>query len=169
MICRSDRNSAFPYARRGGRIPWGKHAGFTLLELLVVIILLALTAGITAANFQRGTPGAELESEARKLISLMRYMRARSMSEGTIFAIEADDDVAGYRTGPDEKEFQLPHGMSIACDPEHEMSGINLSGIHFYPDGSSSGGLCQLSIASGERYIEVSWLTGGIRFVKPEL
>ncbi|MEH6516930.1 MAG: prepilin-type N-terminal cleavage/methylation domain-containing protein [Halioglobus sp.] len=169
MNYRSNSVKCPPRARRGKYIACTRHSGFTLLELMVVVIVLSLAAGITAANLQRGSAGTQLESEARKLTSLMRLLRVRSMSQGIIFAVEADDEIGGYRTNPDEKEFPLPEGMSLTCDPESEVPVINLSGIHFYPDGSSSGGVCQLSIATDERYIEVSWLTGGVSVVRPKL
>jgi general secretion pathway protein H len=147
----------------------GRPSGFTLLELLVVITVLAFVAGITTANYQRGTPGALLDSEARKLVSLMRYLRVRAMSEGVIVVLESDDAIGGYRTEPDEKEFPLPQDMSITCDSGSEITGVNPGGIYFYPDGSSSGGECQLSSTAGARKATVSWLTGGVELARAEL
>lgn len=141
--------------------------GFTLLELLVVISLMTLVIGITAANFQRGTPTAELKSESRKLVSLLRQTRSRAMSESRILGFIADGEGRGYRLTPKGNVSVLPDGMDLSVNGENPHTGIKPEEILFFPDGSSSGGQLHILSSVGERTIEVNWLTGEVSLVDP--
>ena len=61
--------------------PAARRAGFTLLELLVVVSIIAVaTAGVAFAI--RDTGGAPLDREARRLSALLESARARSRMSG---------------------------------------------------------------------------------------
>ncbi len=142
--------------------------GFTLVELLVVILVLAFAMGVTATSYQQRSPGAAMESEARKLTSMLRVQRARAMTEGIITIVEPEDNQTTYRVTPGEKEHVLPDELYIECEPAQQVSARPVAGIRFYPDGSSSGGHCRLRSGSEARIIEVHWLTGGVALGKAE-
>ena len=60
-----------------------KHAGFTLLELLVVISIMALaTAGVSLAIRDSGEQ--QLEREAQRLATLLESARAQARTNGTL-------------------------------------------------------------------------------------
>ncbi|MDR3067386.1 MULTISPECIES: prepilin-type N-terminal cleavage/methylation domain-containing protein [Comamonas] len=59
------------------------HAGFTLLELLVVISIMALaTAGVSLA--MRDSGEQQLEREAQRLATLLESARAQARTNGTL-------------------------------------------------------------------------------------
>ncbi|WP_417283895.1 prepilin-type N-terminal cleavage/methylation domain-containing protein [Comamonas sp.] len=60
-----------------------QHAGFTLLELLVVISIMALaTAGVSLAMRDGGEQ--QLEREAQRLATLLESARAQARTNGTL-------------------------------------------------------------------------------------
>ena len=60
-----------------------KHAGFTLLELLVVISIMALaTAGVSLAIRDNGDQ--QLEREAQRLATLLESARAQARTNGAL-------------------------------------------------------------------------------------
>jgi prepilin-type N-terminal cleavage/methylation domain-containing protein len=78
----ASRNSNFSllpcrfFARRaGGR-------GFTLIELIFVLVILAITAVFVSTSMSRFFRGRALNFEARRLLSLTHYGQSRAVSEG---------------------------------------------------------------------------------------
>ena len=81
-----------------------KSAGFTLLELLVVISIMALaTAGVSLAI--RDSGDQQLEREAQRLATLLESARAQSRTNGSMVI---------WRPMPQGFRFEgLPQGVSM--------------------------------------------------------
>lgn len=139
--------------------------GFTLLELLVVLFLISLAVGIAATRFSAGTESAELKTEARKLVALMRQTRARAVAESLSLGIAATPDAPGYRLLPENRDIALPGELHLNIAPHSRDIAFPESGIFFYPDGSSNGGILTLTGNSGSWRLEVDWLTGEVAIV----
>ena len=151
-------------------------AGFTLLELLVVLVLATLMLSLVVPRFAAVVPGVELKSTTQKTASLLRYARSRAMAESRLIAVELDADAHALRMSHRDEPIALPEsieltlsdtgslalGHEIQLPPTLDASAPGPS-IRFYPDGSSSGARLQLSGASGRFVIEVDWLTGRVR------
>lgn len=150
-------------------------AGFTLLELLVVLVLATLMLSLVVPRFAAVVPGVELKSTAQKTASLLRHARSRAMAESRLIAIELDAPAHALRLShsdapvvlPDSIELTLSDSGSLALGSEI-LSPLSLDAsapgpsIRFYPDGSSSGGSLVLSGPSGHYRIDVDWLTGRV-------
>ena len=63
-------------ARAGGQ------RGFTLIELMVVVLIVALASGMVVFSL-RDTQGIALEREGQRLAALLEYARAQSRLQGT--------------------------------------------------------------------------------------
>jgi len=139
--------------------------GFTLIELLVVLAIISLAIGITAANLSRGNAGAEFKSQNRKLVSMLRHTRNRAISESSILGLSSIEDGHGYQITPTGETVALSENITVDIQPGSVPAGIDHSGIVFFPDGSSNGGLVQLTSAEGKSDIEIIWLTGEVSLV----
>jgi Tfp pilus assembly protein FimT len=56
--------------------------GFTLIELILVMALLMIVLAVSAPQLQRFFKGRNLDSEARRFLSLTVYGHSRAISEG---------------------------------------------------------------------------------------
>ena len=137
-------------------------AGFTLLELIVVMFLVTLTVGIAATRYSAGTEGAEMRSEARKLVALLRQTRAKAVAESQTRGITAPPQLAGYRLQPEGRDIFLPESLTLDISPTSRDVAAPLAGIYFYPDGTSNGGTLTLQSDLGSTQLEVNWLTGEV-------
>src|SRR4051812_3463455 len=59
-----------------------KSRAFTLIELILVLVLLAITASLVASNMGSFFRGRALSFEARRMLSLTHYAQSRAVSEG---------------------------------------------------------------------------------------
>lgn len=70
-----------------------KRAGFTLVELLLVTVLLLMMLGAVIFNFSTLQRNASLEEGASQIEALFRYARAQAASSGRLVRIAFEEDV----------------------------------------------------------------------------
>ncbi len=143
-------------------------SGFTLVELLVVMVIAALILGLVGTSISRNISGAEMRNAAGKLTASLRYTRTRAIldKEETVFTVDTEN--RSYKA-PKRDEVILPEGMKVALTTARsELTSENVGGIRFYPDGGSTGGFVELN-ANGRIYrINVAWLTGEASIYKED-
>ncbi len=122
----------------------GEAAGFTLIEILAVLTLVALLAGIAAPRLETLlTPG--IDRTSRRVALAVREQRSLAMLSGRLVALE-----------PAAVAPLLPAGTVV------ERAGEDAAAIRFYPSGNSNGGRLVLAARDGRRAIDVDWLTGRV-------
>ncbi len=148
-------NGAAPGAR-----PVRLHQGFTLVELLVVLVIASLVLALVGTSISRSISGAEMRVAARKMTAALRYTRTRAILDKQEQVFLVDTEKRKYMA-PKRDEVELPEGMKVALTTARsELTAEAVGGIRFYPDGGSTGGFVELD-ANGRVYrINVAWLTG---------
>ena len=131
-------------------------AGFTLIELILLMALLAIVISIIAPRLASFFRGRSLDSEARQLLALTRQAQGRAVSEGIPMRLWLDTQNRAYgleaRPGyvdldtnavafalnknvqieiPASATWSLPNPNALALD---KRSG--LPALEFLPDGS---------------------------------
>ena len=148
--------------------------GFSLFELLIVLILIALTAGVVMPSFSRGLRGLELETAGRDLITRMKQARSRAIGRqevSRIILVPSEESPDYYALANEfEQElnrYLLPERVSIAVQAQQfEEDWVRVS---FYPNGRSSGGSFYLQNETRDIAIWVDPITGFARVLKEEL
>ena len=140
-----------------------RQRGLTLLELIIVIALMALLAGVTLPMFGPGVSTSALRSSARQVAAGLRTARSEALAQRRETFLTVD--VAGKRFKVDQEtvEHKLPDGISIKLfTAQNDLVDNNIGSIRFFPDGGSNGG--RITVASGERKfdVDVDWLTGRV-------
>lgn len=67
-----------------------RQAGFTIIEMMVVIVIIGIVASLTAPSFINMMPRLKLKSEARTNLNYLRLARSRAISENNQFGIYFD-------------------------------------------------------------------------------
>ena len=150
------------------RTPGSLAGGFSLLELMVVMVLVALLFGLVGTSISRSISGAELRNEARAVIAGMRHTRGQAIvkREPQVFSVDAE---ARTWRAAGREPVRLPEGLDVTLvTARSELTGESAGGIRFYPDGASTGGSVTLSVDEREWHITVAWLTGEISQERPE-
>lgn len=140
--------------------------GFTLLELLVVLVIASLAVSLVGPAFQRILPGLTLEAESRKLVAMLRHARSQAILSGVPVAISQDLESGGLRLSYREQPYVLPErfSLTLAAGPGAGEAAVGAVQILFYPRGDSSGGSLSLALEQGRSEdIGVDWLSGRVR------
>ena len=132
--------------------------GFTLLELLVVVTILALASTQVGVNLA-GDRG-DLESIARTLVTDLRYVRSRAMVGNVDTALVVDLSRGAYFSRAARIEHELPDSIALELTVDRRDTDGERGRIVFYPDGSSSGGKVRLTRNGRSIDITTAWLNG---------
>ena len=132
--------------------------GFTLLELLVVVTILALASTQVGVNLA-GDRG-DLESIARTLVTDLRYVRSRAMVGNVDTALVVDLSRGAYYSRAAKIERELPQSVALELTVDRRDAADQHGRIVFYPDGSSSGGKVRLTRNGRSLDITTAWLNG---------
>lgn len=136
--------------------------GFTLLELIVVLVVLVLFAGAWPLAASRLFPNQQLRMEAQLLLTNLGSTRTRARLSGNIESIEWTDPSASYQFGVER--HKLPSGVTLSAGAP--AAAAHTERVQFYPDGSSSGALLTLSRDRRAVRIRVGPLTGRAEIVE---
>ena len=146
-----------------------QHAGgFTLVELLVVLVIAALALALVGTSISRNISGAEMRTAARKVAASMRYTRTQAIIGKSEQVFLVDTESRTYKAG-NREAVTLPEGMNVELNTARsELTSETAGGIRFYPDGGSTGGNVRLE-ANGRVYrVNVAWLTGEASVERPD-
>jgi general secretion pathway protein H len=137
--------------------PRGKSAGFTLVELLVVMGIMGLIlAGVLAAKPK--TAATRVAVAARAIAASLQLARTQAMASNAETVVRID--VERRQFGVAGSMHALPRGMTVAMTVAETERIADSGGMRFYPDGQSSGGEIVLMLEGRASRIAVNWLTG---------
>lgn len=140
-----------------------KEAGFTLLELLVVLAVAGLLASIVLPRLIVPEVASARAEAARDLAAALVRARSAAVFRGREVALVIDLRERRYWIEGGSAR-PLPAGLDIVLDTTMDEAQTPQRGmIRFYPDGSATGGRIMLGKQGKETHIvRVNWLTGRV-------
>lgn len=138
-------------------------SGFTLVELMVVLVVAALLAGVAVPNMMPAIDAMRMRAAAGDIASALRHVRGQALSSGREATFFLDVEKHYYRVSGRHKHYALPSSVKLGLfTAEHELEGDGGGSIRFYPDGSATGGRVTLLAGNKKNLVDVNWLTGAI-------
>jgi general secretion pathway protein H len=141
----------------------GHGAGFTLLELMVALAVVALLLTTAPALLSRAMETMEYRAAVRHLLAGLKSARHTAVETGASVAFTVAP--AEHRFGIGEQlTGELPTRLILRLVvADAEISDRDRGAIRFYPDGSATGGSIEILRPSGEGVrLRVDWLLGRI-------
>jgi general secretion pathway protein H len=138
-------------------------AGFTLLEVLIVLVIGVAAYALILSTPFRGASSADLKSAARTVAAGLRQAQSMAMATRRDTVLTVDVDGREFTVSGDPTVRQLPKTLELKLyTAQSEVSSERKGAIRFYPDGSSTGG--RITVSAGERkyLVDVDWLTGRV-------
>ena len=138
---------------------------FTMVEILLVLVILGIIAGLTIPNFSHTYKSLELKKSAEDLTFLMRYAQSRAVTKNLTMRLAFDSNFETYWLEQEKKEgppqasqkvferfngrlgrtFDIPRAMKVECEKQF---------FNFYPDGTIEKG--KIYLYSGEQCFTIS-------------
>ena len=142
----------------------GKPGGFTLVELMVVLVIVGLLLTLAPVAFQSAVPSLQVKSAAQELAAVMRATRSRAIKENREHVVQVDVEGRRYRGGRADQEEVLDPDIALSLlTAESELDEDGGGRIRFYPDGTSTGGRVSLTLGDTTYHVVIDWLTGRIQ------
>ena len=135
-------------------------AAFTLMELVIVLLVLAIMVAIVAPSLRGFGVGRKSDAVANQLVSMANWARSQAVNEGTIYRLNLDlasrsfdvqvqlDGGFGPAAGEYGDSIYLADGMTMETSVVARQEGTY---IEFRPDGRCEAGRIFLTDAFGKR------------------
>ena len=133
-------------------------AGFTLIEVLAVLAILGLMAGLVATRGPQRSAAVDLRAAAAQVAGALRLARTQAIAGNNPVAVLLDPAAHALRVGAAAPR-RLPSGLLVSVISITEPG---RPAITFAPDGSSTGGRVELAAGARRMQVGVDWLTGRV-------
>lgn len=142
-------------------------SGFTLLETVCVLAIIAILAAIALPAIPRGTSRPVLEAYVMQTAALLKADRNAAIRTGATVETELSAQAKTIRSGANGHVLQLPQDVSFNAVLAQQCGGrASGTAIAFLPSGMSCGGTIFLSRPGAGFEVRITWLTGGVEIVQ---
>ena len=140
--------------------------GFTLVEMMVVLAILALVLAVVPPLFSNSVSTATLRAAARDVASGLRVARSEAITFNKEVRFRLDLETGSFTIGEQETAVSLPPEVVVVMfTATSEILDGRAGAIRFFTDGSSTGGGITLTAEDRKYEILVDWLTGRVSIV----
>ena len=137
-------------------------AGFTLLEMIVVIAILGLALTLIVGYRPPWSGALGVRGVASELASAFRLARSEAISQDSSVSVVIDVASHRYRIGEGPVRA-LPASFKVELlSLSSERHATNVGEIRFNPDGSSTGGRVTIGDGSHTLAVGVDWLNSRV-------
>lgn len=182
------RDSAYPLTslhrsylcKKGGRESCGGGRGFTIVELLIVVVILSIVA-LTAIPMMSSAASIQIRSASNMIAADVEYTRSMAISRGKYYSIEFNTSADSYcikdsNTGVIIKNPLTKGDYIISFKNERRLSRVDITNANF--SGAStiafdclgspnSGGTVNLKAGGINTTITVEPVTGFVTISNP--
>jgi general secretion pathway protein H len=137
--------------------------GFTLLEMVCVLAIIALLAAVLLPFIPHETSRSRLQAYALQAAAILKADRNAAIRRQTDVATVVDAEARAIRSGSSREVIRVPQDVRFdALLPQTCQERAALSTISFFANGTSCGGVIKLTRLGAGYEVRVNWLTGRI-------
>ncbi len=111
---------------------------FTLTEMLLIVVLLTVAAGLSLPNFSKSYTKLQLDTSVTTLTHMMRYAQSRAITQNKKIRLLFNDPTEKYQLFEEKEEQYVPlngrWGKVVSFPKGITVKPLHLS-IDFFPRG----------------------------------
>jgi general secretion pathway protein H len=142
-----------------------RKAGFTLIEMQAVMLIIALVAALVFATMS-GTGRTQLKAVALQTEALLRRERLGAILTARSREVSIDGQHRAF-VGDGGRRVEIPRDVTVDILSAGEQWSGRQAIVRFLPDGTSSGAVVKLSREGAIYEVRVNWYTGSV-LVEPQ-
>ena len=149
MTSRSDSNAA--------------GAGFTLIEMIVVLTIIGVMTALIVTNGTRVSPAIHARAAAEEISGALRSARSEALVSNRSVAFTLDMAGRSYQWGQTPHQA-LSNDLTLSLLTSRELLATSgaVGRIRFDPDGGSSGGRIAINGGGVVWWVGIDWLSGRV-------
>jgi general secretion pathway protein H len=132
--------------------------GFTLLELLLVLTLMAMMVALVPPLLSRALPGVSARSLVNDVVLMVRESRSRAIVSNRKQQIYFDRQRRALLSEAGRNSLDIPDGLRLEFDKGDGLDKVVL--FSAYPDGTVSGGQIVIWSERHRFLLRVNWISG---------
>jgi general secretion pathway protein H len=141
--------------------PRDGEAGFTLIEVLLVVALLGMALAIMAAHGPSGSRTLSTRAAVDELAAGFRTARSQAIFANRPATLTVDLAARSWRIG-DETPKLFPPQLALSVVTVDGLAAGRRAAFRFEPDGSATGGRVVLVDGARTLQVGVDWLSGRV-------
>lgn len=145
---------------RPGKPSSDRRAGFTLIEVVAVMMIIALVSSL-AITMMPGTGRGGLKALTLETAALLRRERLGAVLTGRDRQVSLDCDRRSL-VGDGGSVVSIPRDVVLDVLGVDALWSGRQAVVRFTPDGASTGAVLKLSRENAEYEVRVNWYTGGV-------
>ncbi len=140
--------------------------GFTLLEMIAALAILAIVVSIALPRTGHGTSQTQLRAFAYRISAILANDRYSARHRGTMVSTSIDTSGHRLQSGTTGSWLLIPADINLSggMEPTCSPAGL-LPDIRFFPDGYTCGGKVRLETEQSHIDISINRLTGSVSLV----
>ncbi len=136
-------------------------AGYTLLELLVVVAIISLLIGLIPTGYSVFYTKYQVYNFVDRLALVARHQRKAAQEKQEIQSIEYITEAATLVFS--QGELLVPDNVNIQFVPSENWAPTQENHLEFYPSGASSGGEFLVSSGTMESQVIIDWVSCSVK------
>jgi general secretion pathway protein H len=140
--------------------------GFTLIEVVCGLAIVALMAAILLPEIPRGTSRARIEAYALQIAILLKTDRNAAIRRHQSVATEIDALSRSVSSGASDRIIRVPNDVQFDAALARRCNERDAgTSVMFFASGMSCGGVIALTRLGVGYQVRVNWFTGGVEIV----
>ncbi|HIC04090.1 MAG TPA: type II secretion system protein GspH [Nitrospirales bacterium] len=140
--------------------------GFTLIELVVVLILIGISVALVAPTISHSLERAHFQKDVRSVSAMLRLARSQAIAHKAPYTLSIDLDEHQVWVGATQQQnakqtrhmtrLPLSHTDTLRVKAQKHEKTSGTGTLVFYPNGSSGGGTIQMGRNGQKETIEIN-------------